>query len=86
MCDSGGTSQAAEQLQISQATLNRHIRELESLLNVKLLARSSGSITLTDAGRLLRTHSHNVLKYLAVATEALRSGGAIPSKRAKRIV
>ena len=29
----------------------------------------------------MRTHAHNVLKYLALATEALRSGNKILAKR-----
>jgi len=70
-CESGGTSEAARQLDVSPNTVKRSIRELERFLNVKLLVR--GRRTLTDSGKLMQTHANNVLKYLTVATEALRS-------------
>ena len=77
-CESGGTSEAAKRLGVAPTTVKRSIRELELLLNVKLLVR--GSRTLTDSGKLMRTHANNVLKYLAVAMEALRSGNEAQPK------
>lgn len=77
-CESGETSEAAKHLGVAPATVKRCIRELERFLNVKLLVR--GTRTLTDSGKLMHTHANNVLKYLTVATEALRSGDEVQPK------
>jgi LysR family nitrogen assimilation transcriptional regulator len=77
-CESGGTLEAAKRLGVAPTTVKRSIRELELLLNVKLLVR--GSRALTDSGKLMRTHANNVLKYLTVAMEALRSGNEAQPK------
>ena len=48
VCDSGGISEAAKQLNIAPTTVYRHVRKLEGLLNVKLLIRTGRRITNTD--------------------------------------
>lgn len=47
---SGGFSQAAQLGQLSKAQLSRHIQQLESLLGVTLMHRTTRSLTLTEAG------------------------------------
>ena len=80
-------SRAAERLNVSQPPLSRHIRDLESELNVKLLERNRQEVTLTGVGRallararelvrdaeLLRTHAHELE---AKAYEELQLGYA----------
>ncbi len=46
----GGISQAAEELEISQPTLSKYIKKLESELGLELFDRSSLPIRLTKAG------------------------------------
>lgn len=82
VCDSGRITEAAKQLDVAPTTVYRYIWRLEGMVNVKLLVRGTGgSLIPTDAGKLMRTHTHNVLRYLAVAMEALRSGNKLPAKR-----
>lgn len=47
------------------------------MVSVKLLVHGS----LTDSGKLMRTHANNVLKYLAVAMEALHSPNGVHPKK-----
>ncbi len=51
-------SKAAEELFISQPAVTKHIKELESKLNVRLFERKSNRIYLTKAGKL----TYNYLK------------------------
>jgi len=49
-------SRAAEDLFISQPAVTKHIKELESRLNIALFERKSNKIYLTKAGKLIYTH------------------------------
>jgi len=73
ICKEGSAAAAARQLRVTPQTVNHRIRELERILKVKLLVRQHrGLVAPTDAGKIMRAHSRSILKYLAVATEALR--------------
>lgn len=54
-------SKAAKQLQISQATLSRHIQQLESEFDVVLFERTTQKIKLTPYGEALRNYARDIL-------------------------
>ena len=62
-------TKAAEQLHLTQPTLSRQIAELESELGVRLFARGSHGVRLTDDGLLLRSRAQALLA-LADKTKA----------------
>lgn len=55
-------SRAAEQLFITQPSLSRQMQNLENEIGKKLFVRGSKSITLTDAGVLLRRRAEEILE------------------------
>ena len=57
----GNMSRAAERLHISQPTMSKQIKELETELGAKLFIRSNFSVRLTDAGMLLRKRAEDIL-------------------------
>ncbi|QVV77408.1 LysR family transcriptional regulator, partial [Serratia marcescens] len=61
-------TQAARRLNMSQPPLSKHIKELESQLGVVLFKRTTRSMTLTPAGRMLL---RNVERLLDQADSAL---------------
>ena len=50
ICEAGGISQAAEKLDISQPTLSKYIKKLESELGIELFDRSTLPLRATRAG------------------------------------
>lgn len=50
----GSFSRAEGKLGISKASASKHVASLEARFKVRLLNRSTRSVTLTDAGRLLQ--------------------------------
>ncbi|MBS0341191.1 MAG: LysR family transcriptional regulator, partial [Proteobacteria bacterium] len=48
----GNFSRAATKLSMSKATVSKYIAELEERFGVRLLNRSTRSVSLTDAGAL----------------------------------
>lgn len=71
MADGGSISAAARTLNISQPALSYHIAELERLTGHALLLRSRSGVSLTEAGRLLRTHARIILAQLEAAETEL---------------
>lgn len=57
----GNMSRAAERLHVSQPTLSKQMKELETELGKKLFRRSSTSVHLTDEGILLRRRAEDIL-------------------------
>ncbi|MFC0629154.1 LysR family transcriptional regulator [Kribbella deserti] len=53
VAEDGSVTRAAERLYVSQPALTKQIKQLESLLGVRLFIRSKAGMTLTDAGRAL---------------------------------
>ena len=58
----GSVTHAAERLHISQPTLSKQLKDLETELGKKLFVRSSFSVRLTDEGMLLRKRAEDILE------------------------
>jgi DNA-binding transcriptional LysR family regulator len=56
VAEEGSFSKAAEKLRLSQPTVSGHVRNLETLIGIKLLDRLPRGIALTHAGKLLYKH------------------------------
>ena len=54
-------TKASQELFVSQPAVTRHVRELESLYQVRLFDRKGNSISLTEAGRVLMEHCERIL-------------------------
>ena len=75
----GGFSAAAAQLRIPKSRLSRHIAQLESRLGMRLLNRTTRSVTLTEAGRMYYRHCRDLLVSADAADEAAESLKSEPS-------
>ena len=65
-------SRAAETLHVSQPTLSKQMKELESELGKKLFHRGSTSVSLTDEGMLLRKRAEDILTIVDKTTSEFR--------------
>lgn len=74
-------SRAAGKLGISKASVSKHVATLEARFNVRLLNRSTRSVTLTDAGRLLQLRSTPLMEMVESTQSELQAHGARPSGR-----
>jgi len=66
----GGFSAAATELGVAKATVSEHVRRLEQRLGVRLLQRSTRSLSLTEAGAACFRHSERLLEEGELATRA----------------
>lgn len=71
----GSITKAANRLHVTQPTLSRQIQDLEERLGVKLLVRSSHSVSLTQEGILLRRRSEEILDLCAKTESELKKSG-----------
>lgn len=69
---SGGFTSASRKLRVGQATISHHINQLEGMLGVQLLRRSSRECTLTPEGELFRKFCEQVFGEI----DELRAGFA----------
>lgn len=65
----GNMTRAAEYLHVSQPTLSKQIKELESELGKKLFRRGSSSVSLTSEGMLLRKRAEDILDMVDKTTD-----------------
>lgn len=73
---SGTISAAASALGLDKAAVSRQLRELENLLDVRLMHRSSKGMVLTEAGMLVYERAKRMIDevdYAELETHALRS-------------
>lgn len=78
----GSFSAAARRLHIAQPALSRHVKALEDMLGVTLLARDARGVSLTHEGEELLAHSVHVLEQLdmlprLVGPKSLRVAGRV---------
>lgn len=66
----GSFTRAAQQLHMTQPTVSQHVKELEEAFGVTLFERSTRSLYLTDAGKVLYDYAE---KLLALANEAVNA-------------
>ena len=67
--DSGGISRAAEHMDVAKSAVSRRLAELEARLGVRLITRSTRSMTLTDAGKGLYERSLRILSDVSEAQD-----------------
>ncbi|MEJ2885163.1 LysR family transcriptional regulator [Actinomycetospora aeridis] len=65
----GGFSRAAEALHVAQPAISAQVRRLESELGVRLLARTTRRVGLTEAGELFLVRARRVLGELDAARD-----------------
>ncbi|WP_282025721.1 LysR family transcriptional regulator [Limimaricola cinnabarinus] len=74
-------TQAAARLGISTAQVSRRVSALEARLGVKLLHRTTRSVSLTEQGEIYHAHIRPVLDGLAEAERAVTRINAAPAGR-----
>jgi LysR family transcriptional regulator, transcription activator of glutamate synthase operon len=67
----GGFRRAADELDVSQATLSEQIKFLEHELGVRLFDRGTRSLTLTEPGRVLLERAERVLEEVKAAHDEM---------------
>jgi DNA-binding transcriptional LysR family regulator len=72
-------AKAAAQLGVSRPTLSQSLRSLEERLGVRLLHRTTRSVSLTDAGRRLLERARPALEELTEATKEVHAFSDEPS-------
>ncbi|WP_432728150.1 LysR family transcriptional regulator [Variovorax sp. W6] len=77
----GSFSQAAKRLDMSKATVSKYVAELETRFGVRLLNRSTRSVSLTDAGQLLLERSTPVLEMVELTQSELQDRASQPGGR-----
>ncbi len=74
-------SRAALSLGMSKATVSRYVAELEERSGVRLLNRSTRSLSLTDAGEMLLERSTQLVAMAESTLHDLQAHGALPRGR-----
>ncbi|MBU5626096.1 LysR family transcriptional regulator [Oscillibacter sp. MSJ-2] len=73
----GNITRAAERLHVSQPTLSKQLKDLESELGKKLFVRSNYSVKLTDEGMLLRRRAEDILEMVDKTADEFKALGEI---------
>ncbi|WP_077000901.1 LysR family transcriptional regulator [Variovorax sp. KK3] len=77
----GSFSRAASRLDMSKASVSKYVAELESRFGVRLLNRSTRSVSLTDAGALLLERSKGVMDLIELTQAELQEHATRPTGR-----
>ena len=76
----GSFSKAAESLGYTQAAVTIQIKNLEEELGVKLFDRIGKQVVLTNRGKKLLVHAHNIFKEVNQAKNELRPDGELDGR------
>lgn len=79
--DEGSFSRAAERLAMPKSTLSRRLSLLEAQLGERLLLRTTRKLTVTDFGRAVLAHAHQVTAEVEAALALTEHRQAKPSGR-----
>ena len=74
----GNFARASDKLAISRAMASKRVADLEAELGVKLINRTTRSMSLTEAGRKLLATAETMFGLLESAEEDIRSAAAVP--------
>ncbi|MDB5944494.1 MAG: transcriptional regulator, LysR family-like protein [Ramlibacter sp.] len=77
----GSFSMAARSLDVSKANVSKHVAQLETRLGVRLLNRSTRTVSLTDAGSLLLERSAPLVEMIELTRLELQQRSRLPSGR-----
>ncbi len=77
--DCGGLTAASRNLEIPKSTVSHRLQQLEAALGVRLINRTSRSLSMTDAGQLFYQHAVATLERADLAESAVRERLAEPS-------
>lgn len=69
----GSVSHAAERLYMTQSALSHQIKQLESMIGMKLFERKSSPLVFTQAGKLLLKTAQEILPKLSQTESVLKS-------------
>lgn len=72
LCDTLSFSKAAERCFVTQSTLSAGIKELEQILNAKLVERSSRHVFLTPLGKVFENEAKDLLDHAETMMARLR--------------
>lgn len=81
VADEGSFSRAAGRAGLPKSTLSRRIAALEAQLGERLLLRTTRKLTLTDFGRSVLAHAHQVLAEVEATTALAQQRQLQPSGR-----
>lgn len=76
VAERGQVSAVARELGVGQATVSRHLAELERALGVSLLSRTTRRITLTDEGARYLVEARRILSLVEEASEGVARAGS----------
>ncbi|KAF1067740.1 MAG: HTH-type transcriptional regulator DmlR [Pseudomonas citronellolis] len=77
--DKGSFVAAVDALGMSKAAVSRHVNALEARLGVRLLHRTTRSLSLSDDGRLFYQQAREVLSLMDAAEHSVASGAQSPA-------
>jgi len=79
--DEGSFTAAAERLDLPKSTVSRRVAALEAGLGERLLLRTTRKLTVTDFGRSILEHAHQVADEVAAASQLAQHRQVEPSGR-----
>lgn len=79
--DNGSFSGAARVLRVPKTTVSQRIRDLEAMLSVRLLHRTTRSVSLTEEGKAYHERCARILEDIEDLENAVGASGARPAGR-----